>query len=135
MAQESKPPEGAQVINRIFEQPPDAVSFYSDVAQVLGTGLEVVMQFYETIPGTPGPGGKIASSAESVGASDGVYTVQLAEIQHLTLLGSDRRFRTRFRVGPSSSRRRSCGICGKPCFPRAGNQPGRLHSSELRFYR
>ncbi len=59
MAQESKPPEGAQIINRVFEQPPDAVSFYSDIAQVMGTGHEVVMQFYETIPGTPGPGGKI----------------------------------------------------------------------------
>ena len=58
MAEESKSPEAIQ-INRIFEQPPDAVSFYSDVAQVLGTGLEVVMQFYETIPGAPGPGGKI----------------------------------------------------------------------------
>src|SRR3990167_7202504 len=28
-----------------------------------------------------------------------------------------------------SGRRRSCGICGKPGFPRAGNQPGRFHSS------
>ena len=58
MAEESKSPGVAQ-IDRIYEQPPDAVSFYSDTAQILGTGLEVVMQFYETIPGAPGPGGMI----------------------------------------------------------------------------
>jgi len=58
MAQESQSAEGFQ-INRIFEQPPDAISFYSDFAQILATGHEVVMQFYETIPGAPGPGGKI----------------------------------------------------------------------------
>jgi hypothetical protein len=46
-------------ISRVFEQPADAVSFYSDFAQVLGTGVEVVIQFYETIPGSPGPGGQI----------------------------------------------------------------------------
>jgi hypothetical protein len=46
-------------INRVFEQPPDAISMYADVAQVIGTGNEVVLQFYETIPGTPGPGGQI----------------------------------------------------------------------------
>jgi len=46
-------------INRIFEQPEGAISCYSDMAQVLGTGNEVVLQFYETIPGPPGPGGNI----------------------------------------------------------------------------
>lgn len=45
---------------RIFEQPPDSISFYCDIGQVLGTPNEVVVQFYETIPGPPGPGGKIA---------------------------------------------------------------------------
>jgi len=44
-------------ITRIFEQGPEAVSLYSDFAQVMGTGSEVVLQFYETIPGPPGPGG------------------------------------------------------------------------------
>jgi hypothetical protein len=46
-------------IQRVFEQPPDAISLYSDMAQVLGTGNEVVFQFYETIPGPPGPDGNI----------------------------------------------------------------------------
>lgn len=44
-------------VNRVFEQPPDAVSFYSDFAQVMGTGHEVLLQFYETILGVPGPKG------------------------------------------------------------------------------
>ena len=45
--------------SRIYEQPPDAISLYSDMVQIIGTGHEVVIQFYETIPGTPGPGGQI----------------------------------------------------------------------------
>jgi hypothetical protein len=57
MASEESP--GGMQINRVFEQPPDAISMYADVAQVIGTGNEVVLQFYETIPGTPGPGGQI----------------------------------------------------------------------------
>ena len=44
---------------RVFEQPPDAISFYCDIGQVLATGNEVVVQFYETIPGPPDPDGKI----------------------------------------------------------------------------
>jgi hypothetical protein len=51
------PPE--IVIERYFEQSPAAISFYCDFAQVLGTGNEVVLQFYETIPGTPDREGKI----------------------------------------------------------------------------
>jgi len=58
MAQDTPQTEQQQV-NRIFEQGPDSVSFYSDAAQVFNTGHEVVLQFYETIPGAPGPGGKI----------------------------------------------------------------------------
>jgi len=49
----------ATQIERYFEQSPAAISFYCDFAQVLGTGNEVVMQFYETIPGTPDREGKI----------------------------------------------------------------------------
>lgn len=52
-------PSSALQVNRVFEQPESSVSFYSDFAQVLGTGHEVVLQFYETIPGAPGPGGSI----------------------------------------------------------------------------
>lgn len=50
---EEKPTE----IQRVYEQPPDAISFYSDMGQIIATGTEVVIQFYETIPGPPGPAG------------------------------------------------------------------------------
>lgn len=46
-------------IERFFEQPPDAISFFSDFAQVAHTGNEMVIQFYETIPGPPGLEGHI----------------------------------------------------------------------------
>ena len=42
---------------RLFEQPPDAISFYSDLVQISNTGQEVLLQFYETIPGVPVPDG------------------------------------------------------------------------------
>ncbi len=54
-----KKPNSAQQVNRLFEQGSDTISFYSDMVQVMNTGHEVVLQFYETIPGLPGPGGKI----------------------------------------------------------------------------
>jgi len=46
-------------IPRLFEQPPDAISFYADFGQVMDTGNEIMIQFYETIPGPPDPGGNI----------------------------------------------------------------------------
>jgi hypothetical protein len=53
-------PKAAPVmIERIFEQPPDAISFYCDLGQVFSTGNEVVVQFYEAIPGPPSPQGNI----------------------------------------------------------------------------
>ena len=53
----SKPKQRA---NRVFEQGPDAISLYSDLAEVINTGHEVVIQFYETIPGPPeGPKGTV----------------------------------------------------------------------------
>jgi len=54
----TQPEEHAQV-QRIFEQPPDAISLYSDMAQVIRAPNEIVLQFYETVPGPPGPDGKI----------------------------------------------------------------------------
>ena len=45
---------------RVWEQLPDAISLYSDAAQVLYTGNEVIVQFYETIPKPPSAEGKIA---------------------------------------------------------------------------
>lgn len=60
MSEEKHPVKEVPVTaERVFEQPPDAISFYSDLGQVLGTGNEIIIQFYETIPGPPGPGGKI----------------------------------------------------------------------------
>jgi hypothetical protein len=45
--------QGVQ-IRREFEQPADAISFYSDLTQVIGAANEILIQFYETIPGPPG---------------------------------------------------------------------------------
>jgi len=60
MAEEKEAPKGTPVqLVRFFEQPPDASSFYTDFGQVFNTGSEVVIQFYETIPGPPGPDGQI----------------------------------------------------------------------------
>ena len=53
-----KEPTHAQ---RIFEQPPDSISFYCELAQISATENEVTMQFYETIPGPPAPAGNIAT--------------------------------------------------------------------------
>lgn len=54
-------PQGAVQVQRIFEQPADAISFYCETAQILGTPNELVLQFYESIPGPPGPTGNIGS--------------------------------------------------------------------------
>lgn len=60
MAEEKEAPKITPVsISRLFEQPPDASSFYADFGQVFKTDNEVVIQFYETIPGPPGPDGQI----------------------------------------------------------------------------
>jgi len=53
MTQEQQPAQ----IERVFEQPPDAISLYSDLAQVIRSAHEIVFQFYESIPGPPGPDG------------------------------------------------------------------------------
>lgn len=58
--EKQKQKEVPATVERIFEQPPDAISFYCEMGQVFGTANEIVVQFYETIPGTPSPGGKIA---------------------------------------------------------------------------
>jgi|GEM_PF-1288214 len=62
MAEEKqKAKEAAASLERIFEQPPDAISFYCEMGQVFATENEMVMQFYETIPGPPGgPTGSIS---------------------------------------------------------------------------
>ncbi len=70
---------------RIFEQPTDFVSFYSDVAQVSATGNEVVLQFYETIPGPPGPEGKIVQVRTRLRATVTVSEVHAKNIGQLLL--------------------------------------------------
>lgn len=47
-------------VNRVFEQPSDAPTFYSDLAQVSATKNEVILQFYQTIPGPPGSNGPVS---------------------------------------------------------------------------
>ncbi len=46
-------------VTRVFEQPEDAISFFSDYAQIINTEKEIVMQFYESIPGPPSPDSQI----------------------------------------------------------------------------
>lgn len=53
------PPSTPVQIERYFDQPPGAISFYCDFTQVVSTGAEVVLQLYETIPAAPDREGKI----------------------------------------------------------------------------
>lgn len=59
MSDEKVVPAEEQQVIRLFEQPPDSISFYSDMAQVISTGNEVIIQFYESIPAPPNPKGQI----------------------------------------------------------------------------
>jgi Protein of unknown function (DUF3467) len=79
---QATPPEGMQV-SRTFEQPPDAVTAYADFAQVLGTGSEVILQFYETIPDVPGPTGQIQSVRSRLRATIVVSPVHARSIAML----------------------------------------------------
>lgn len=45
--------EGPMRPGRVFERPADAISFYSDLVQVIGIEREGLLQFYETILGPP----------------------------------------------------------------------------------
>jgi hypothetical protein len=85
MAQESQS-SGGQQVSRVFEQPPDTVSFYSDFAQVLGTLHEVVLQFYETIPGPPaGPTAQVQMVRSRLRATVVVSKSHAANIGRLLL--------------------------------------------------
>lgn len=73
-------------VTRVFEQPPDSVSFYSDFAQIIGTGHEIVMQFYETIPGPPlPPGGEITKVRTRLRVTVVVSAAHAANIGNLLL--------------------------------------------------
>ncbi len=85
MAQEAQ-------VSRLFEQPPDAASFYCDLAQVIGTQAEVVLQFYETIPGPPsGPTGQVTTARSRLRATIVVSKAHAANIGRLLLqkVGAD----------------------------------------------
>jgi len=76
MTQDQQPTQ----VQRIFEQPPDAISLYSDLAQVIRTQNEIVLQFYETIPGPPGPGGEMSLVRTRLRAT---ITVSLPHAVHI----------------------------------------------------
>ena len=87
MAQEQT--QGGMQVNRVFEQPPDAISLYSDFAQIIGTGHEVVLQFYETIPGTPGPGGQVQMARTRLRATITVSMAHASNIGRLLIKHSE----------------------------------------------
>jgi len=92
MVEEKKTPEEIQV-PRFYEQPPDAVSFYSDIGQILYTGKEVVMQFYETIPGPPESEGVIKNVRSRLRATVTMSTSHAHNIGKLLLekIGADKK--------------------------------------------
>ena len=61
MSKEKQKPKKAPdiQIERIYEQPPDSISFYCEITQVFGTKNEIIVQLYETIPGIPSPARKL----------------------------------------------------------------------------
>ncbi len=79
------PQQEGHEAHRVFEQPTDAISFYSDFAQVLGTGNEVLLQFYETIPGSPGPEGRVEMVRTRLRATVMVLPKQATTIGKLLL--------------------------------------------------
>ena len=81
-----QPREGtAAQVRRNFEQSPNALSVYSDYAQIIGTDNEVILQFYETIPGIPGPGGASEMVTTSLKATIVVSLAHAANIGRLIL--------------------------------------------------
>ncbi len=79
---ETLKPLGMQEVIRTYDQPSDAISFYSDLGQVTLSGHEIILQFYETIPGPPGPpSGQITKATTRLRA-----TVMLS-VQHAQNLG------------------------------------------------
>jgi hypothetical protein len=76
--------EGVQ-IRREFEQPADAISFYSDLTQVIGSANEILMQFYETIPGPPGSDGQAQTVKTRLRATVMVSRPHAGQIAQLLL--------------------------------------------------
>jgi hypothetical protein len=84
MAQAGRNQQGMQVA-RIFEQPADAITLYSDFAQVIGTGSEFVLQFYESVPEPPGPSGQVQSIRSRLRATVVVSPAHAQSIGRLLL--------------------------------------------------
>lgn len=80
MAQEER-----RQVPRKFEQPADAISFYSDFALIVGTQNEVVLQFYETIAGPPGPELQVETAATRLRATVMVSRPHAQRIAELLL--------------------------------------------------
>ena len=74
---------------RVFEQPPDTLSIYSDYAQVVGTGHEVIVQFYETIPGIPLPTGAPETVTTSLRATIVISRAHAANLGKALLQNSE----------------------------------------------
>ncbi len=72
-------------IPRIYEQPDHATSFYSDLAQITATGHEVVVQFYESIPGAPDKEGKIPNVKTRLRATVTISKVHARNLGKLLL--------------------------------------------------
>jgi len=53
--------EKTSQVQRIYEQPAEPLAFYSDLTQIIQTGHEITIQFYESIPGPPSNNGTIVS--------------------------------------------------------------------------
>ena len=81
----AKEHESKKQVRRTYEQPTDAISFYSDMAQIIGTGQEVVLQFYETIPGAPAVGGEIDTVRSRLRATITISMAHAANIGSLLL--------------------------------------------------
>jgi hypothetical protein len=79
MAEEQKIQKVSE-IQRIYEYPPEAISFYCDLGQILRTENEIVIQFYETIPGFPDLGGNIKNVRTRLRAS---ITVSLPHARNI----------------------------------------------------
>lgn len=80
-----QPPGGEAQVTRRFEQPEDALSCYSDFAQIISTGQEVVLQFYETVPGSPELSGQIKTAKSRLRATITVSKAHAANIGRLLL--------------------------------------------------
>jgi hypothetical protein len=58
-----------QQVQRTFAQQPNALSFYCDFSQIVGTENEVLLQFYETIPDAPNQAGQVTQVRSTLRAT------------------------------------------------------------------